>query len=118
MCPTYEWTCSDHNWDVMVPIANSEDPQSCPTCNKPGRRVITAPHIDRVAAGAWNQASYNPALGCWTKSWKHGREIAKARGLEEVGNTPVETLHKEAEKKNRDNRQRRWDEADRVKVYD
>lgn len=117
--PTYGWKCDEHGpWDVCVPIADRDNPQPCPSCGVHGTKQLSAPNIDRVASGAWNQQSYNPGLGCWTKSWKHGREIAKARGMEEVGDEPADKLLKAADKKREETRQERWAEADRVKLYE
>ena len=117
--PTYEWECADHGrWDVQMRIAERDLVQACPTCGNHGKRTITAPNIDRTAAAGWNQQSYNPGLGCWTKSHKDAERIAKSRGLEPVGNESPETIHKVAEKTQKENRDKRWAEADRVKVYE
>lgn len=114
--PTYEWACDQHYWEVFCKIAEMDDPQTCPKCGKPGVRQLSAPNVDRTSAGSWNQQSFNPGLGCWTKSWKHGREIAKARGLEEVGDEPPENLHKKYEKQRAETRKARWAD-DRELVY-
>ncbi len=116
--PTYDWACSKHIWEVVCPMADRDNPSSCPKCGEPGTKQLSAPNIDKVAASSWNQASYNPGLGCWTNSWKHGRQIAKARGLEEVGNDSADKIHKDAEKAREDIREQRWKDADRVMKYD
>lgn len=116
--PTYEWACDKHIWEVVTTISARDEPSACPKCGTPGTRQLTLPNIDKTAAGGWNQQSYNPGLGCWTKSVKHGEEIAKRRGLEPVGNEPVENLHKAAEKQKAETREKRWRDADRQLLYD
>jgi putative FmdB family regulatory protein len=119
--PTYEWDCVGCRvtWDVVTRIAERDEPQRCPKCQALGtRNPVVLCAIDKSAASDWNNVSYNPGLGCWTKSWKHGREIAKSRGMEEIGNEPVENIHKKYEKQRAETRAKRWEEADRVKVYD
>lgn len=118
--PTYSWGCREgHEWDVVSTVAERKNPQACPTCGGEGLLCeVYSLNIDKTAAGSWNQASYNPGLGCWTESTKHARQIAKARGLEEIGNEPVENVHKHYDQQRKDTWKRRWAEADREKLYD
>ncbi len=116
--PTYTWACQEHYWIVSTSVATRDDPSSCPKCAAAGTRQIDAPNIDKTAAAGWNQQSFNPGLGCWTKSTKEAELIAKRRGLEPVGNEPVENLHKAADKTREETREQRWRDADRVMVYD
>lgn len=116
--PSFTWACDEHHWIVLSSIAGRDEPQACPKCGKAGARQIDAPFIDKTAAGGWNQQSYNPGLGCWTKSVKDGERIAKARGLEPVGTEPVENLHKHFDKQREETREQRWRDADRVMLYD
>lgn len=118
--PTYPHRCvsCSREWDVQCRVADRDEPQRCPACDAVGDRQLTVPQIDKVAAGSWNQASYNPALGCWTDSWKHGRQIAKSRGMVEVGDEPPEKIHARAEKQREETREQRWKDADRVMKYD
>jgi putative FmdB family regulatory protein len=118
--PTYGWKCAacGHEWDVHTTIARRDEPEKCSKCPGDGARTLSAPNIDKVAASSWNQQSYNPGLGCWTKSWKHGREIAKARGLEEVGDEATDKIHSRYEARREDIREERWRSADRDMVYE
>jgi hypothetical protein len=119
----YDWDCQSVScharWEVIATVAERDEPSYCPKCGGQGvRSQVYLVNVDKVAAGDWNRVSYNPGLGEWTKSWKHGREIAKSRGLEEVGNTAPEALHRQAEQTQADTRERRWADADREKVYE
>jgi putative FmdB family regulatory protein len=114
--PTYDWACSKHTWEVVCKMAERDDPSSCPKCGEAGTKLLSAPNIDKTSAGSWNQASYNPGLGCWTHSTKHAEQIAKARGLEPVGNEPPENILKKHEKQREETRAARWAD-DREMLY-
>ena len=115
--PTYDWSDGTHRWVVVSTIADRDEPSNCPKCQAPGTRMISLPAPVSVTAGDWNRGSYNPGLGCYTRSWKHGRQIAKERGLEEVGDTDPNALYKADEKSREDKRAARWAD-DRELVYE
>ncbi len=115
--PAYPYKCLDgHSFDVVKAMADYERLESCPHCDKPTERLIAKTQLDS-SAGDWNRVEWNPALGQWTKSWKHGRQIAKSRGMEEIGTEPVDKLHKKFEQDRRDTSERRWRDADRDMKY-
>lgn len=116
--PTYVWACDAHLWPVVTTVADRDTPSSCPECKAPGVRQITLPNIDKTAAGSWNQGGFNPGLGCWTNSTKHARQIAKSRGLEEVGNEDPEKMQKRDDQNRKEGIERRWAETTREKVFD
>lgn len=118
MPPTYEYACPDHTWDVVKPMAAIDHPEACPACGRPGERQVTLPAPVSPTAGDWNRGEFNPGLGCHTKSWKHARQIAKARGLEEVGTEPVEKIHQRFDRQREETAAQRWADADRDKLYD
>ena len=118
MCPTYDWGCPNgHAYVVVSTIAGRDEPTTCPKCQAPGERGISLPAPVSVTAGDWNRGSWNPGLGCYTKSWKHGRQIAKSRGLEEVGDSNPDTLYKANEQAREEKRAARWAD-DRELVYE
>lgn len=116
--PTYLYFDGQHEWEVIKPISALDNPEVCDLCGKEGRRQLQAPAIDRSAAADWNTQTWHPSLGCYTRSNLHARQIAKSRGLEEVGNEKPETIHKHFEKQREETRERRWQEATREKLYD
>jgi hypothetical protein len=119
--PTYSWQCVNcqGRWENSCLVAERNEPQRCPTCDALGERDrIYRFNIDKTAAGGWNQQSFNPGLGCWTKSTKHGEQIAKSRGLEPVGNEKPETIQKHFETAKKEERESRWANADRELVYE
>lgn len=113
--PTYPYICPlcDHEFDVTKSIARIEDDEHCSLCRGKAHR-----HIARVNfsnAGDWNP-SFNHAFGCVVKSKKHQREIIdryrdKGRDFEEVGNEPVENIHKYYDNKREEMQKERWSES-------
>lgn len=120
--PAYVYACPacKHEFDVVKRVADLDNIEHCPMCKTDcdGRsRLIQASYVDS-SAGDWNRQEYNPGLGCVTFGKKDRDKKAKARGLIEVGNEKVETVHKHFDKQREDARARRWADADRVKVYE
>ncbi len=118
MPPIYAFACQtcELDWDNAKRIEDRDELEPCPNCKAPAVRQITKANFN--GAADWNCQTYNPALGCYTKSTKHARDIAKSRGLEEVGTTPPETLHKMYDKQRQEKRERVWADADREMQFD
>jgi len=117
--PLYEYQCRmcAADFDVACPISAIDDPVVCPACaatNGKAQRQLTRTHFYGAKV---EDASFSPALGKVVKSSKELREEAKRRGMIEVGNEKVETIHRHFERQREDTRQQRWDEAMREKVY-
>jgi putative FmdB family regulatory protein len=115
--PIYEYECSKcSGWfEVAKRIAEIDNPETC-KCGGLGERRIS--RVNFNGASDWNNQTYHPGLGCYTRSDQHARQIAKARGLEEVGTEKLETIHKHFDRQREDMAKQRWAEADREKVYD
>lgn len=62
-------------------------------CGKSLTRIYTAPE---VIGASVESPEYNPGLGMVIKNKKHRAEMAKRKGLVEVGNETPKTLEKEA----------------------
>ncbi len=117
--PTYDYhhePCG-FRWEVAKPMRDSETTEDCPKCGVPGAKLPSLCAIDKTAAGGWNTQTMHPGLGCYTRSTQHARQIAKSRGLEEVGTEPPEKIHKAMAKAKEETTARRWAEADREKQY-
>lgn len=116
----YPYVCNlcEYEFDVIKKLADFERPENCPQCRGIARRGVCAPAINKTAAGSWNQVEFNPGLGCWTKSHKHAEQIAKSRGMEPVGNEDPEKIHKHYEKQREETRRQRYEDAERVKVFE
>jgi hypothetical protein len=100
-------------------VADLDRPEPCPKCASDcdsACRLIARTNF--TGASDWNTQTFHPALGQVVRNNRHARQIAKERGMIEVGNEKVETVHKHFEKQREDTRAERWKEADRVKQYD
>jgi len=114
--PTYAYRCGcATEWDVIKSVASIDDPEPCPKCKELGSRQIVAVNFN--GASDWNSQTWNPALGCYTRNTRHARQLAKARGMEEVGTEPPEKIHAKFERDKEDARAARWEDAMRDKVY-
>lgn len=113
--PIYDYACEPCrvHFDVSKRMSDSETEEHCPRCAGVAQKLPSLFAVDKTAAGAWNQASYNPGLGCWTKSTKHAEQIAKSRGLEPVGNETAESIQKYTKGRIEKAREERWEKADR-----
>lgn len=102
----YQCKACDHAFEVIKPIAAIDNPESCPKCSSPdSQRYIARTHF--YGASDWDRAEYNPAFGKIVRNAQHRKELAKRHGMEEVGNEPVESLHKHYDTE----RERRIDES-------
>jgi putative FmdB family regulatory protein len=109
--PTYPYQCSNdlcgHTFDVVKSLSEIDQPEHCDKCQATAERFIG--NTSFYGASDWDKAEFNPGLGCVTRNGKHRREIAKSRGLEELGNdySKPERMISESEKA----RERRYNDG-------
>ena len=109
----YPYRCPCGNeFEVIKHSKNIDDVEKCPdckhNCTKENRYISRGSFY---GAADWDNAEYNPALGCVTKNAKHRAQIAKSKGLEEVGNADLNKYHKELDAANQQRRDDRWDKV-------
>lgn len=108
--PQYEYRCrDDHRWDVIKRMADIDTIESCPRCGDTGYRQIA--RVNFNGASDWNRTEWNHGLGCYTSGSRDVARICKERGLEEVGTTPAETLHKMSDTAREEKRRAGWDKT-------
>lgn len=91
--------------------------EGCPECAAhcdPSTRLMQ--RFGFTGASDWNRKEFNHGLGVACTP-KQAEKIAKARGMEPIGTTSLETIHKDAETKRADRRKAIWDD-DRIMAYD
>lgn len=97
---TYTYSCNScqRTWSEHRRIVDRDSPISC-ECGSADtfRQKVVPVQICALAAADWNNPYFNHGLGCEVKSDKHAREIAKARGLTEVGNEDPVKIQKKYE---------------------
>lgn len=109
----YEYTCSNdkcqHMFDVQKTVAEVSRPEPCPQCGTADARRIYNPWYVHGSAGDWDKAEYNPAFGQVVRNRQHRAELAKRRGMEEIGNESVDKVHKHFDQTREDKRKQGWD---------
>ena len=110
----YGYRCpNSHEWEVIKSMSAIDDPEACPECQATGDRQMPRRFQVHGSVADWNRGEWYPGLGCYTKSWKHASEIAKARGCTEIGNEKPETIHKHFDQQREAVRAERWRQADK-----
>lgn len=96
----YPYSCRDceHKWDVVKSVKDIDQAETCPACSsQSNNRYIASFYFN--GASDWDKAEYNPGLGCVVRNAQHRKELAKQRGLEEIGNdfSSADAVHKHYE---------------------
>lgn len=59
--PIYEYSCTkcDNKFELLCPIANSNDDAECPVCNKTAKRILSrfVSHVKDSSAGFGDMTS-------------------------------------------------------------
>ena len=97
---TYDYKCPGcgHRFDVIKSVKDIDVNETCPKCGEFAERSFLPERVHFTKTKV-QHAEYNPGLGMVVKDARHRSEIAKRKGLVEVGNdyrTP-ENIHKETE---------------------
>ena len=114
--PTYSYNClkCDAQFDVIKPLRSLDDDELCSSCSGVAQRRISRTNFTN--AGDW-KPTYNPAFGCVVNSRAHQRELltmrkGEGREMIEIGNEPLEKLHKRYDTQRQETRDKRWATAD------
>lgn len=102
-------SCGKH-FDVIRSVREMDEPGVCSTCNNVAKRIFIPSRVLFSGAAVQN-AEYNPGLGCITRNKSHRDEIARQKGLIEVGNEKPEILHKLADKARDEKWEKGWAET-------
>jgi hypothetical protein len=111
--------CDRGTFDITKSVKAIDDEEICPTCLHPAERIFNPGKPQIMNAGdGWNDHAVNPAFGKVIGSKAMLRKElaeAKSRGYEmiEVGNEPVEKIHKAGESSREQTRNDRWRQAAR-----
>lgn len=84
---TYEYQCIEcsKRFDVVKSVKDMDVNEYCPRCGEPAERKFVPSRVHFTKTSVQN-AEYNPGLGAVVKNEKDRQEIAKRKGLVEVGN--------------------------------
>ncbi len=114
--PTYPYECESCQiqFDISKRVSQIDEPEFCAKCDSLASRYISRTHF--YGAGDWNAEvyrSFNPGLGEVVRSKRHQKEILRkmngeGRAVEEIGNEPVEKIHKHFDDRREETRKNRW----------
>lgn len=113
---TYEYSCTNatclNRFDVIKSVKDMDVNEFCPICAHGAERKFVPSRV-YFSKTSVEHAEYNPGLGCVVKNRQHREELAKQRGLVEIGNdySSPEVIHKEMDTKREEIREARYDEA-------
>lgn len=82
----------------------------CPKCTN-SIDVGPAPSKIHFVGASVQNAEYNPAFGCVVKNKQHRNELAKQKGMEEIGNEPVEKIHTHYDAERKETNDKIWRDA-------
>lgn len=110
--PTYDFSCAkcDEDFDIVQSIKMYSGKAPCPTCGNTSSTRIIRPGVHFIGASV-ESAEYNPGLGQIVKNSKHRAEIAKRKGLVEIGNENTEKIHKHFDNQRAEKVKKSWDEV-------
>ena len=89
----YECTSCGEEFEVIKSYRHIDDDEHCEICDGIGKRLI-AQRQSFSGESDWDNVHYNPALGEVVRSNKHASKLARERGMIEIGDEPVENIHK------------------------
>lgn len=108
----YAYNCPNCalTFDVVKVVDLIERSEHCSRCGEistrqffPQRLYFTGTKVEH--------AEYNPGLGCITRNANHRNEIAKQKGLEEIGNEAPDKIHKHFDKRREEKREEIWNKV-------
>lgn len=104
----YPYHCGgcDKSTDIVKPASEATREEPCPSCGTVLTRIWTG---FQIVGAKVEDREYNLGLGCVTKGKRHREEIAKQKGLIEIGSETPTTLHKESVVKRAKEREKEWD---------
>lgn len=116
---TYEYYCPacKYIFDVFKSHKDMERNETCESCGEFAERKFIPSRVHFTKTSV-EHAEYNPGLGCVTKGSKDRAEIAKRKGLIEVGNENPDKIEKEFAKDRESARERSWADVDKGWVGD
>lgn len=108
----YEYFCNRCNLVTTLyrPAEEYDHPAICGHCQSADTRLMISGGLGFFGTKI-EDAEYNPGLGCITKSKRHRDEIAKRKGLIEIGNENPHTLIRDEVTNRERERERSWQDC-------
>lgn len=110
----YSFNCPkcSHNFDVVKPCAERNDPEICEKCSTVAVREFV-PRNFAFAGLAPDEASFQPAFGKVVKNKRELRYLAEKNGMVQIGNDykSPDKLHDEMDKRRTEKAEQNYRDA-------
>jgi len=92
---TYQYVCEHCSvcFEVSKKVDQRFGQEFCPMCNHTGKRILFPQHT-YLNGTSVQEAEFNPAFGKVIKNKRHRNELAKEKGMMEIGNTSTDSMQK------------------------
>jgi putative FmdB family regulatory protein len=104
----YECRRCGETFEVIKSVRHIDDPEFC-ECGPQAYRTI-AQRQSFSGEKDWDSAHYNHGLGQAVKSNAHASKLAKERGMIEIGDEPLDKIHKKFDTEREQKIESRYDE--------
>lgn len=110
---TYEYRCTKcmSHFDVIKSVKDIDVNEFCPTCESPSERLFIPQRVF-FSGTRVEHAEYNPGLGAVVKNKRHREDLAKRKGLVEVGSDfkSAESMNQYFDSSREEKIKKRWAE--------
>lgn len=108
----YECTKCQCHFDVVKPVKDIDINEFCEKCGNPAERIFVPSKV-YFSGEKVTHAEYNPAFGCVIKNKRHRDDLAKERGMIEIGNDfkSSANLHNTQEAKLNEKLKKKWEDV-------
>jgi putative FmdB family regulatory protein len=90
----YECCLCGQRFDIIKSYKDIDNIEFCPKCQSDKSRRIITGGTGFIGANDWDTAHFSHVLGRKVNSFKEEQRLARQMGCEEIGNEPVENVHK------------------------
>lgn len=111
---TYDYRCGSclFIFDAIKAVSEMDYLESCPKCHASAARIFI-PRSILFSGTKIESPEFNPGLGCIIKNTAHRKEVARQKGLIEIGNETPEVIHKHYDKRRSEKLEAVWNEVDK-----
>lgn len=105
----YEYECPQckKTFEFIRAMADHRKQEMCKDCGSSLIRIISRPTLS-ISKTDWPE--YNPGLGEVVNNRRHRADLAKRRGLIEIGNENMNKIEKKLKREKAERKEREWNQ--------
>lgn len=109
----YEFRCAkcDFLFDVVRSVSEFSRSAQCTQCGNMAELQVSRNKNLFSVSGIPESPEFNPGLGCVVKSGRERKELAKRKGLIEVGTEKVESVHAHFDNAREERLKKSWEDV-------